>query len=391
MPLGYPSVGRSRTLLLALLVLLVAPASALAGPCIDVTTGVATSVTATSATLTGSLDPHGQAMSFRFQLGPTVAYGTSTPTRNSTITVLTNVNEKLLALTPGTTYHYRLVGITACGTEYGLDGTFATPLSPGQQPLAVVPLVYTSWTSGNAEVNIVGSDGNGARDLSNSPASDFDPALSPDGTRVVFTSTRTGHGDLYVVDQDGSGLVQITRSPYADVAPAWSPDGKQIVFASSGPAGPGLFLVNADGTGRRRLTTDKGGASDPSWSPNGLTIAFTRSVKGTAAEIYTVPAAGGTATRLTHNTVPDIWPAWSPDGTHLAWTRTSATGASSLIVALANDTGETTVTAASDLARQPVYTHDGTRIAYVGLGGGSPALTVLVLGGPTLRLLPLTP
>jgi WD40-like Beta Propeller Repeat len=384
-------VGRSRTLLVALVVLLGAPASALAGPCIDVTTGAAASVTATSATLTGSLDPHGQAMSYRFELGPTVAYGSSTPTRNSTITVATTVNEKLLALTPGTLYHYRLVGITACGTEYGLDGVFATPLSPGQQPLAVVPLVYTSWTTGNAEVGIVGSDGNGARDLSNSPASDFDPALSPDGTRVVFSSTRSGNGDLYVIDQDGTGLTQITHSPYADASPAWSPDGKQIVFASSGPAGPGLFLVNADGTGRQRLTKDRGGASDPSWSPNGQTIAFTRTVKGTAAEIYTIPATGGVPTRLTHNTVPDISPTWSPDGTHLAWTRTSATGASSIIVALANDTGETTVTAASDLARDPVYTRDGTRIAYVGLGGGRPALTVLVLGGPTLRLFPLTP
>jgi hypothetical protein len=377
----------------ALLVLLAAPASALAGPCIDVTTGPAASVTATTATVTGSLDPHGQTMSYRFELGPTVTYASSTPTRNPAITTATTVNEKLAALVPGTIYHYRLVGTTACGTEYGVDGVFTTPLAPGQQPLPVVPLVYTSWTTGNAEVDIVGSDGNGARDLSNSPASDFDPALSPDGTRVVFTSTRTGHGDLYVIGADGSGLVRLTTSPYADTAPAWSPDGKQLVFASSGPAGNGLFLVNADGTGRRRLTIDKAGASTPAWSPNGQTIAFTRTVKGTAAEIYLIPATGGTAVRLTHNTVPDLDPTWSPDGTRLIWTRTSAVGASSLIVAAANDTGETTVTAAAELARQPVWLGpDGARVAYIGLGGGRPALTLLVLGGgPTLRLFPVTP
>jgi hypothetical protein len=374
----------------ALLVLLAVPASALAGPCIDVTTGPATSITATTATLTGSLDPHAQTMTFRFELGPTIAYSSSTPTRNSTITTATTVSEKLAALAPGTLYHYRLVGTTACGTEYGADGVFTTPLTPGQQPQPVVPLVYTSWTTGNAEVDIVGSDGNGARDLSNSPASDFDPALSPDGTRVVFSSSRTGHGDLYVVGQDGTGLVRLTSSPYADTAPAWSPDSKQIVFVSSGPAGNGLFLVNADGTGRRRLTIDKAGASTPAWSPNGQTIAFTRTVKGTAAEIYTIPATGGTPVRLTHNTVPDIDPTWSPDSTRLIWTRTSAVGASSLIMAAANDTGETTVTAAAELARQPLWL-DGARVVYIGLGGGRPALTVLVLGGPTLRLFPVTP
>jgi hypothetical protein len=52
---------------------------------------------------------------------------------------------------------------------------------------------------------------------------------------------------------------------------------------------------------------------------------------------------------------------------------------------------EAAVTAASDFARSPTYTRDGTRIAYVGLGGGRPSLTVVVLGGPTLRLFPLTP
>jgi dipeptidyl aminopeptidase/acylaminoacyl peptidase len=378
-------------LLVAVLVLLAAPASALAGPCLDATTGVATDVTATSATITGSLDPRGLLPTYRFDLGPTVAYGTSTPTRSSTISTPANVNEKLAGLTPGTTYHYRLVASTSCGSEIALDAVFSTPLTPGQVPLPVLPLVFVSWLTGNAEVLIAGSDGSGPRDISQSPASDFDPALSPDGSRVVFSSTRSGNGDLYLVGQDGTGLVQLTKSRYADTTPAWSPDGKQIVFASANLAGPGLFVINADGTGLRRITTEKAGASDPTWSPNGTTIAFVRSVKGTAAEIYTVPAAGGVATRITRNAVPDLSPTWSPDGLHLAFTRFTNAGGSSIIVTGPTGGVETTVTAAADFGRNPTYTRDGTRIAYVGLGGGRPALTVVVLGGgPTLRLLPLT-
>ena len=385
-------MGRSRFLLVALLGVLAVPSSAVAGTCLDATTGIATSVQSASATLTGSIDPRGQPATYRFDLGPTIAYGSSTPTRALPDTAPATVSEKLLALTPGTTYHYRLVGTTACGSEVALDATFTTPLAPGQVPLPVVPIVFTSWASGNAEVDIAGSDGSAARDLSNSPASDFDPALSPDGGRVVFASSRSGNGDLYVVNQDGSGLTQLTRSRYSDSNPSWSPDGKSIVFASGGPGGPGLFVINADGTGRRRLTLDKGGAGDPAWSPNGSTIAFVRTVKGTPAEIYTVPAAGGTATRITRNSVADLSPTWSPDGTHLAWTRVTAAGGSSLIVAGPDGKGETTVTAASDFARLPAYTPDGTRLAYIGLGAGRPLLTIVVLGGgPTLRLLPVTP
>jgi Tol biopolymer transport system component len=387
-----------------MLALLAAPASALAEPCLGITTGGATDVTSSSATISGAVDPRGQLPTYRFDVGPTINYGTSTPTRSSTISTPETVTEKLGGLTPGTTYHYRLAAATACGPfEYGLDATFTTPLPPGQQPMPVVPLVFTSWPAGNAEVTIALSDGSGARVLAPSTSNDFDPALSPDGSRVVFTSMRSGNGDLYVVDQDGTGLVQITNSRYADTTPAWSPDGKQVVFASSSPTGPGLFVVNADGTGRHRITTEKAGASDPAWSPNGATIAFVRTVRGTAPEIYTVPATGGAATRLTKNSVPDLSPTWSPDGTHIAFTRFTKAGGSSIVIAAASGGSEatvaatsggseTTATAASDLARSPTYTRDGSRIAYVGLGGGRPSLTIVVLGGgPTLRLLPLTP
>lgn len=384
-------MARSRSLLVAVLALFAAPASAVAGPCLDATTLAASDVTSSSATISGALDPRGQLPAYRFDLGPTIAYGSSTPIRSSTVSTPATVTEKLGALTPGTTYHYRVVGSTACGSEIGLDVTFTTPLAPGQQPMAVVPLVFVSWLPGNAEVAIAGSDGSGPRVVAPSPASDFDPALSPDGSRIVFVSTRSGNGDLYVVGQDGTGLVQITSTRDAESNPAWSPDGKQVVFASSDRAGPGLFLVNADGTGRRRLTTEKAGASDPAWSPNGATIAFVRTVRGTAPEIYTVPAAGGVATRLTRNSVPDLSPTWSPDGTKLAFTRFTSAGGSSIIVAPVAGGPEAAVTAASDFARSPTYTRDGTRIAYVGLGGGRPSLTVVVLGGPTLRLFPLTP
>ena len=90
-----------------------------------------------------------------------------------------------------------------------------------------------------------------------------------------------------------------------------------------------------------------------------------------------MPATGGTATRVTRNSVADVSPTWSPDGTHLAWTRITAAGGSSLIVAGPDGKGETTVTAASDFARLPTYTRDGTRIAYVGLGAGRPLLTLV--------------
>ena len=100
-------MGRTRFLLVALLGVLATPASAFAGtvPRRD-DRGARPTSSPASATITGSIDPRGQPASYRFDLGPTIAYGSSTPTRALTVTTPTTVSEKLAALTPGTTYHY---------------------------------------------------------------------------------------------------------------------------------------------------------------------------------------------------------------------------------------------------------------------------------------------
>jgi len=51
----------------------------------------------------------------------------------------------------------------------------------------------------------------------------------------------------------------------------------------------------------------------PAWSPDGTQLAFVTNRHGNF-DIYTIPVAGGTLTRMTRHSSPDIWPSWSPDG-----------------------------------------------------------------------------
>ncbi len=96
-----------------------------------VTTKPATGVTATGATLNGTVNPNGLSTTYYFQWGLTTAYGNSTSSQSAgsgTSNVV--VSTPLIGLTPNATYHYRIVATNNLGTTYGADITFNATINP---------------------------------------------------------------------------------------------------------------------------------------------------------------------------------------------------------------------------------------------------------------------
>lgn len=106
----------------------VVPANAPAG----VTVGYAAPpvlVGSTAARLQGVLDPGGQQLEWFFEYGPTDAYGAcTTPATLAAVTTAEPVTATLTGLAPSTTYHIRLVALSADGTSAvaGADSAFTT-------------------------------------------------------------------------------------------------------------------------------------------------------------------------------------------------------------------------------------------------------------------------
>jgi dipeptidyl aminopeptidase/acylaminoacyl peptidase len=129
---------------------------------------------------------------------------------------------------------------------------------------------------------------------------------------------------LYVVPLAGGTPRQLTSGDLSQTSAAWSPDGKMIVFVQDSTENdevrdqpkPQLFLLTVADGAIRALPTGQTENGDPAWSPDGRTIAFGCSNgRGQENDICVMPAAGGTARRLTTDWSLDPGaPEWSADG-----------------------------------------------------------------------------
>ena len=100
-----------------------------------------TEPTTTSATLNATVSPNGSGniTSCQFEYGTESSYGTTTPCNpdpnasppGSNFTSPTMVSAAISGLSPETTYHYRVVVVSANGTKYGTDRTYTTGKVPG--------------------------------------------------------------------------------------------------------------------------------------------------------------------------------------------------------------------------------------------------------------------
>ena len=91
-------------------------------------TGEATALGPATATVTGTVNPRGLETKFHFDYGTTDEYGSTTPAVSAGSGQLDRpARAELKQLTPGTTYHYRVVAASDAGTSNGDDRQFATP------------------------------------------------------------------------------------------------------------------------------------------------------------------------------------------------------------------------------------------------------------------------
>ena len=115
-----------------------------------VATAAASSVTANSAVMNGTVNPNGASTSAYFQYGTTTSYG-STAQSITGITTTQNLQTTVTGLAPSTIYHYRIVASNSGGTSYGSDMSFTATIAV--KPPAVATAAASSVFGASAAMN----------------------------------------------------------------------------------------------------------------------------------------------------------------------------------------------------------------------------------------------
>ncbi|HTS30531.1 MAG TPA: S9 family peptidase [Bryobacteraceae bacterium] len=249
-------------------------------------------------------------------------------------------------------------------------------------------IVFTrGWTDtmkdqSQANLWLVGQDGQRPRELTQGAWRDSEPAWSPDGKRIAFLSTRSGTPQIHVMWADTREVSQLTHLDYAPSALRWSPDGKWIAFNMTipdetpllpiklpktpkgaqlakpavivdrlswgrdgvGPVAKGyahVFVIDsALGGTPRQITQGNYAHSAAEWSPDGATMYVSAIRKPDAeylkndSEVYAIDVKSLAVKQLTSRKGPDNNPHPSPDGRWIAYTGFDEQGLTNTIASL---------------------------------------------------------
>jgi phosphodiesterase/alkaline phosphatase D-like protein len=219
-----------------------------------VTTAAATSVTISSATLNGTVNPNGLAVSdAHFEYGVDSNPATFTSTSAQTLTAgFTGqaISALLTGLTPGTTYYFRVVATNSGGTSKGL---IVSQITAAQAP--------TAATAAATSVTISGATLNGTVNPNGLAVSDAHFEYGTDSNLTTFSTTGVQTLAAGFAGQpiaaSLSGLIPGTTYYFrlAATNSAGTSTGTVLSFSTSS-LGTGTFKYNSSGQNARVTTGD---------------------------------------------------------------------------------------------------------------------------------------
>ena len=244
--------------------------------------------------------------------GGRIAFGRIMPGHEQTDQLMA-----LYAIDPDGTDEIQLTDGNSYGPAWSPDGT---------------RLAFTLVADdGSSQIATVAADGTDLQMLTSGPGVHETPSWSPDGTWIAYGYSPIlpwdagFHTVLYRIDADGSNPTLIGDPDVFDYEPKISPDGTKVLFQRWFGDGQAAPLLVADlATGEERTVMESGGLN-PAWSPDGSRIVMQTDPSGAGiwGPLITITADGDPASEV--ELYPGgaerggFKPAYSPDGSRVAF------------------------------------------------------------------------
>lgn len=227
----------------------------------------------------------------------------------------------------------------------------------------------------------------------------WDPALSPDGTKIAYIAYDDANNQqVFVINADGTGETKLTGGANKKWGIAWGPD--KIAYVSFGEDGlEKIFVMNPDGTDNKRLIPDntrQGSSSEdkppvwaaPSWSPDGKSLAYTAPDEVQRQKMYIINS-DGTGKRQVLNDDSRQWsPDISPDGKSIVYVSYNDKLKEELFIVDINGTAKRQLTFDEIKKNYPVWGPDGiiTYVSYENLTSSGEKIFAINQDGTDKRL-----
>ncbi|MBC7185706.1 MAG: PD40 domain-containing protein [Calditrichaeota bacterium] len=223
------------------------------------------------------------------------------------------------------------------------------------------------------------------------------PSWFPDGRRIALQTNRTGNWELFVFDLASRSLTQLTDHPARDEAPCVSPDGRLLAFTSTRDSEPArdprhqqreIYLLDVPSTQVRQLTRTHADDFHPVFSPNGARLFYVSAPpddSGTRSVMF-MSLDDPTPKPLTQPGEDCFAPAVSADGAFLLFVKEHQ-GRSLLCEMDLRTKRVRVVTDTLGVKAAPSFSPDGATIAFAAKDGGKYDLYLIGRDGSNLQQL----
>jgi eukaryotic-like serine/threonine-protein kinase len=217
---------------------------------------------------------------------------------------------------------------------------------------------------------IADTESDEVRPLTTGTSNESDPAVSPDGRKILYVERQSDYNIVSVSLADGTARNLIATDRSESMA-AWSAGRPMLTYVTDRDGAPEIWLRLPDGSDRPIVTANDfpGGTTrffmNPSLSPEGDRVIFTRIESAGAGLIWIASLSGGSPVRLTNSEgETEFAGSWSPDGKRFTYIRASP-GKYALMIVKAG--GQATPVKLKDLGavdELPIWSPTGEWIAH---------------------------